>query len=1008
MAIDVMGLKSRNPQSAPLRFAVLNRGEAAVRFMRTAKVWARTHDRAVETIAFYTDPDVAMPFVRMADHAVHLGDAFTITPEGARVSSYLDVERLVALCQQHGVTAVWPGWGFLGESAELSEALAEAGIVFFGPSADVMRLLADKIASKKFAESHDVPVSPWSGEEVSSYAEAAQIAPSIGFPLITKAAAGGGGRGIRLVERIEDLEAAFHSAGAEALAAFGDDALFLEAYVDQARHVEVQILADTHETVWSLGTRDCSVQRRHQKVLEEAPAPMLAEGVEERICAAARRLAAACNYQGAGTAEFLLLPDGETFYFLEMNARLQVEHTVTETLFGFDIVGAQIDVAFGQRLAPAPPARRGAAIEARLNAEEPDMGFAPAGGRISTFDLPGGPGVRVDSGFRAGDRVSGAFDSNLAKIIAWGRDRSEALARLEQALRDTRVAVEGGLTNRALILEVLADDDFVNMRHSTRWLDHYIERRPKAGARPHLVPALIAASLVDAAAARKEERAALFAHVHAGPPQRLSASEPRLMRYLVDGQPVEASVAQLAPGRFAVRAGEAKALVDVEWVAPDSITFVVDGERYSSLIARSSGWIQVNTRDVSHRFERVPDGRIAAEMSAVVTQVAVEPGQSVARGDRLLTLEVMKMEIHLDAPMAGVVEAIHVGPATQVNPGEPLLEMRPAEQEGAEAEQEGEAQPIDWDRAPRDPDAAAVLRAGVLGYEVTETEFAAALERLASDGDAIESAVALDALEALVTSRALFLEGPHDDAVNAAGESSAAQTFWFLQNRRLDEERLNPRVARRIERLLALHGVTDLDRPRAIEAALFRLFQTRLRETKRQRAISVFLDALLQRWSRGALSQEEIARALGMLDGLERFTTLNGAHELTLRVGHLGHRLRGFSDGSEKVVAPDGDAHPLLDVALAHTVTLQDFELRALPRSVDRTARARPSRSRATTSRIAACSPSPRSAPSSRASKRARGGARTPRRCCASRSMSCVRRCSITITRGRGAGTESR
>lgn len=921
----------------PLRVAVINRGEAAVRFMRTARVWSRRNERPIELVAFYTNPDARASFVQMADQAICLGEPFMIDEEGTRKSSYLDVEGLVARCSEMGIDAVWPGWGFLGESPELSEACKNAGIHFIGPDAEVMRLLGDKVRSKRFAEQHDVPVSPWSGHAIDDLGEAVEVAERIGFPVILKAAAGGGGRGIRLVREAGEMENAFRTAIAEAVAAFGDGAVFIEKFVDRARHVEVQIVADRHGRVWSLGTRDCSVQRRHQKILEETPAPALADGVEDRICAAARRMAGACGYVGAGTAEFLLLPDGQTFYFLEMNARLQVEHTISECVFGLDLVDAQIDIALGKPLpSDEPPARRGAAIEARLNAEEPDMGFAPAGGLIRALDLPGGPGVRVDSGFRAGDHVAGAFDSNLAKIIAYGRDRQEAIARLEQALRDTRVVIDGGLTNRAMLLEILTDDDFIEASHSTRWLDTYLERRPQPASRPMLAQSLIAAALFDFAEQRRFEREELFANVHAGPPQSLTSPEPATYRYMIDGMPLAIELGELAPRLFQARGEGWSTLCEIEDLSDGAVTFVASGQRYTALCARGGSWVQVNTHDFSHRFERVPDGRILADMAAVVTDVCVEPGQVVARGERLLTLEVMKMEIHLDAPIDGVVEAVHVGPSTQVGPGAPLLELAPEEQSDAE-DTSVEVSSVTFEGANELPDPARVIRAGMLGYDVTEAQLSQALDELSEDASIIEVSAILDALETLVVQHNLFLEGPHDDAQNEARESSAAQTIWFLLHRRLDSDRLSPRVLQRLERLFVLHEIEDVEDTPSVEEALFRLLQTHLRDTKRNNALSTLLDALLSRWGHNEMIEEEIERAVPLLDQLVDITTQTGAHDLTLRAQHLAHRLRGFYDDvSHEVEPPEA---PLLDLALTHTVTLKDFDVRPLPRVVNRRVR---------------------------------------------------------------------
>jgi len=920
----------------PVRIAIINRGEAAVRFMRTARVWSRRNAQPVELIAFYTDPDARAPFVQMADTAVALGDPFMIDASGARVSSYLDVEGLVSKCSELGVDAVWPGWGFLGESADLSDACKDAGIKFIGPPGGVMRLLGDKIRSKAFAEEHKVPVSPWSGRAIEDPEEARVMAEKIGFPLILKAAAGGGGRGIRLVRGYDELADAFHTATTEAISAFGDGALFMEKYVESARHVEVQVLADSHGTVWALGTRDCSVQRRHQKIIEETPAPGLEPEVYESICEAARRMAKACGYIGAGTAEFLLLPDMKTFYFLEMNARLQVEHTISECIFGLDLVDAQIEVALGAELpSEHPPEPRGAAIEARLNAEEPDMGFAPAGGKIQIFDIPGGPGIRVDSGFRAGDVIAGAFDSNIAKIIAYGRDRQEAIARLEQALRDTRVVIEGGLTNRAMVLEVLTDDDFVEHRHSTRWLDGFLERRPASIRRPLLAQSLIAAALLDFNTKRRKEREDLFAGVHAGPPQSLAEPQPTTYRYLVDGNPVAVEVGELSPKLFQVQGEDWATVVEIEDVNDQAITFVTRESRFSALCARGGSWIQINTHDVSHRFERVPDGQIKADMAAVVTSVAVEAGQEVTRGQRLMTVEVMKMEIHLNAPMDGVVEAIHVGPATQVSPGANLLDLTPLSS-GDEPEATDEHDPGTATLSGDDdyPALARVIRAGMLGYDITEEQLAEALEDLSEDRQALSVKEVLDAMEAVVVQHELFLEGPYDDAFNEARESSAAQTIWFLLHRRFDEDRLSERVLYRLRRFFALHEIDEPEKDQlAVEEALFRLLQTNLRDAKRRRSLSIFLDTLLSRWGADEMAHEEVERAIPLLDQLTEISTQNGAHDLTLRAQHLAHRLRGFDKDTAREEA-NGDT-PLLDLALEHTVTFRDFDLRPLPRVVN-------------------------------------------------------------------------
>ncbi|MEL7239755.1 MAG: biotin carboxylase N-terminal domain-containing protein, partial [Planctomycetota bacterium] len=374
----------------------------------------------LSVVALYTTPERDAPFVRMASAAVDLGEPLVPGPDGKMRSAYLDVERVLGKAIEAGADAVWPGWGFLAESPDLADACRDKGLVFLGPSGQVMRDMGDKIAAKQIAEQEGVPVSPWSRRPVASIVEAREHAKRIGFPVLLKATAGGGGRGIRLVQSADELEAAYKSAIAEAGAAFGNATLFMEAFVPKARHVEVQILGDQHGGFWALGTRDCSLQRRNQKVIEEAPAPGIADEVRSSMEGCAVQMARRVGYTGVGTVEYLLLPDNETFYFLEMNTRLQVEHTVTEEVYGVDLVQAQINVAMGLPLPEeGPPTPRGSAIEARLNAEEPDEDFAPRVGRIVRFSPGAGPGVRIDSGFALGAEVPSAFDSNIAKIIAW-------------------------------------------------------------------------------------------------------------------------------------------------------------------------------------------------------------------------------------------------------------------------------------------------------------------------------------------------------------------------------------------------------------------------------------------------------------------------------------------------------------------------------------------------------------------------------------------------------------
>ncbi len=363
---------------------------------------------------------------------------------------------------------MWPGWGFVAEHPAFADMIEEMGLVFVGPYGDVMRALGDKIQSKLMAEKAGVPVAPWSNGPVETVEEAREHAERIGFPLMIKAAAGGGGRGIRKVADEGGLEPALTTSRREAQDAFGDGTVFMEAMVGNAHHIEVQLIADGQGQAWAAGVRDCSCQRRHQKVVEESSSVLLTAEQEEEVKEASRRLALESGYRNAGTVEFLYKPSEKRFSFMEVNARLQVEHPVTEAVTGLDLVKLQLHVAAGGRLEGEPPAPVGHAIEARLNAEDPAMGFAPTPGRVQVLDLASGPGVRIDRGIAAGDVIPPDFDSMVAKVIAYGRTRDEAIARLRRALRESTVIIEDGTTNRAFLLAILERPEFGPARSTSR------------------------------------------------------------------------------------------------------------------------------------------------------------------------------------------------------------------------------------------------------------------------------------------------------------------------------------------------------------------------------------------------------------------------------------------------------------------------------------------------------------------------------------------------------------
>ena len=438
------------------KLLIANRGEIALRIIRSA------HLLGLATVAVYSDADADAAHVAAADQARLIGP-----PEASQ--SYLNIAAIIEAAQATGADAIHPGYGFLSERPEFARAVAEAGMTFVGPPADVMAALGDKVAARRLAAGVGVAVVP--GLETVEERAAEQFAARVGFPLMVKAAAGGGGRGMRLVEAQAGLTEALAAAAREAKAAFGDGRVFLEKYLAHPRHVEVQVLADQHGGVVALGERDCSIQRRNQKIIEESPAPGLDDGLRTRMVEAALKVARVAGYRNAGTMEFLV--DGGEFYFLEANTRLQVEHPVTEMRFGCDLVAEQLRVAMGERVGE-PAAPRGAAIECRIYAEDAEHSFRPATGDALYLNLPAGPGVRIDTHLMTGARVTAFYDGLLGKLICWGADREQARIRMAAALGEFSLL---GVTNTAAFLrDVIASEAFREARLSTRFLERFFPR----------------------------------------------------------------------------------------------------------------------------------------------------------------------------------------------------------------------------------------------------------------------------------------------------------------------------------------------------------------------------------------------------------------------------------------------------------------------------------------------------------------------------------------------------
>ena len=462
---------------------VANRGEIAVRVLRALA------ETSIPSVAVYSEVDRAALHVQMADEAVLLGPA-------AAHESYLRIDKIIAAAKQLGADAVHPGYGFLSENAEFAEACAAAGICFIGPTAHAIRSLGSKTAARTLAIAAGAPVVPGTESAIESGDKAQAVAKQIGYPVLIKASAGGGGKGMRRVDRAEDLEAAIRDASSEASSAFGNGAVYIEKWVEAPRHIEIQVLGDQFGHLIHLGERECSLQRRHQKVLEECPSPLMARHPElrQKMGAAAVSVARAAGYTNAGTVEFLVDQAGN-FYFLEMNTRLQVEHPVTELVTALDLVHWQLKIAAGQRLTLKQEDVRwtGHAIECRLYAEDPENGYLPSPGLITCLREPAGPGVRLDSGVYEGWTVPLDYDPLLAKLAVWGETRTSAIARIQRALNEYLI---GGIrTNRVLFQDILIDSGFVNGDLSTAFLDQFVKRRVAADSdlQSQAVAALVAA-----------------------------------------------------------------------------------------------------------------------------------------------------------------------------------------------------------------------------------------------------------------------------------------------------------------------------------------------------------------------------------------------------------------------------------------------------------------------------------------------------------------------------------
>jgi propionyl-CoA carboxylase alpha chain len=621
------------------RILIANRGEIAVRIMRTCR------EMGIVSVAVYSDFDREAVHVRMADQAVPIGGS-------APRESYLNFEKIIAAAKKAGVEAIHPGYGFLAEHAEFAARCEAAGIIFIGPSAKVIGAMGSKVEARKLAEAAGVPIVPEPAKDE--------------FPKLIKASAGGGGRGMRIVRSAQEYKEAWRAAAGEAERAFGDGALLVEKYIEGARHVEVQILGDHHGSATHMFERDCSVQRRHQKIIEESPSPAVTPELRERMCEAALKLARKIGYTNAGTVEFLLAPTGE-FYFIEVNTRIQVEHPVTEMVTGLDLIRLQIEIAQGGRVPKEASPQSGHAIEARIYAEDPANDFLPSTGKLHVWrPSTGVAGLRVDSGVEEGTEIGVYYDPLLAKVIAHAPDRESAIRKLTYGLR--HLGAQGVETNREFLIRVLEHEEFQAGRADTGFR---IEERTGVDEKLEQVFAEIVQAYIEYSEHKRRKVLPTIAR-----------------RFRNNPYVAPASKFEIAGREYAV--GGARAGAEVVAVGDECIEAMVDGVRHRFHLHRAGERFFVHSALGQRTVVRLPRYTRAATtgqrqaasspMPGQVLRVMTAAGQRVAPGDPLVVLEAMKMEQTIKATMSGVVGAVLVKPGEMVAPGQMLVEIRSAEE----------------------------------------------------------------------------------------------------------------------------------------------------------------------------------------------------------------------------------------------------------------------------------------------------------------------------------------
>lgn len=703
------------------KIGIANRGEAALRFIRAVREYNELYGTQLESVAMFVDSERDAPFVNQADYQVALSSLPRYP--GKQATPYLDHELLLSGLKAAGCEGVWVGWGFVSEDHIFAEKVEKEGIVFLGPSSTAMSNLGDKITAKDVAEKAEVPICPWSKGPVTSFEEAKRVSDNIGYPVIVKASNAGGGRGIRFVFSPDQLERQYTSARDETKRITGNEVVFIEHLVAVGRHLEVQVLADMHGNVSTFGVRDCSVQRKNQKIIEETPPPHIDQGILAQMENAASRLISEAGYVGAGTVEFLFDIKTRNFYFMEVNTRLQVEHPITETLYGIDLVQGQIDVARGKEIDYSWADPLGHVAEVRLNAEDPDKDFTPSPGKVTLFTPPAGHGIRVDSGVEQGSDIPSEFDSMVAKIIAHGPNRLAALAKLRRALKEMTVRIENGTTNKAFLLKLLAHEKILEGGVHTKFVEEEVVSEKIALPDETKRIGLFAGAIHEYYKNYTEDSINFKEQVRrVGSPRTLPEACGYDINLALEGNSYSFFVEYMGEGVYHIHI-DGK-VYPVRYLG-DEIqgSIIYHGTRYTILLVPRGDSLQVEVGGIPVVLEKEGGGYVTAPSPAIVLSINCKPEDQVKKGDILLILEAMKMEMVVEAPGDGVVKDITVAEGMQVAAGQALVMMELGE--GEEEEVEEAEEPVRFEHTAHSPAEMwhiyrNELRALFLGYDVSK------------------------------------------------------------------------------------------------------------------------------------------------------------------------------------------------------------------------------------------------------------------------------------------------